>query len=178
MIGRRVIRDTAIAYAILIGSVAGAIWLSHMTEFRPSTRTFNYLLAGLILGAAGLFLALFGGLVAIWRSDTYDHRPVSPLLFSQLVIVVTLTVYLGLLSIRAIDLIAHDGAPHWRILAEPEIVLISNLIVAGLVVGPAVYLYEVQRGRGWSQRTAALFYVVGGALYALVIATAVVLGSA
>lgn len=178
MTGRRVTRDVAIALMILVGTVAGALYVATIIDFEPDERTFTYLLAGLILGSAGLLLALFGGLVAVWRADHYDARPVSPLMLSQLVIVVTLAVYLGLLAIAAIDLFAHDGRPHWRLLREPEIVLISNLIVAGLVIGPAMYLYEVQRGRGWPRRAVLAFYLAGGTLYVLVIALAVVLGTA
>lgn len=175
--GLRVARDTAVALALLVGSVAGALWLASVLSFRPPAQTFNYLLAGLILGGAGVLLALFAALVAIWRADRYDNRPRSALLPSQLVIVTTLAVYLGLLSVGAIDRIAHEGQRHWRVLSEPEIVVLSNLIVAGLLIGPAWYLYEVQMGRGWSRRTMIAFYVAGAVLYALVIAAALVLGS-
>lgn len=148
----RVIRDCALAVLGLAGLTALSLWLAWVTDWVPNLKTFRQAIAVLILAGFGCLLSLFVVLVGVLRADHYAGRERSRLLYPSIASAGWLTVYFGIASISAVDVLYQYEQP-WPLMRDPGVQLIAVAIVFGIVGAKAWMLFEITRGRmGSSQQ--------------------------
>lgn len=134
-------------------------------DLDPSGRALTFISAGVTLLTTVL---MFGVLVSLTWIGRQEGGPASALYWPIFVGKICVTALLILASINAVDLLAHDLTPAWRLGRTPAAVLIRNCLLLGYALTSGIWLNVLLlRGREW--QAGAVIQVMAWSMSALVL---------
>jgi hypothetical protein len=117
-----------------------------------------------------LFILIWGSLVCfcLWlvvmytffRDSADPLQPISALYAPLIALTGTLAIYTTFLCLQALDILAHDFKPHYRVLYQPEVRLFEQVLLFAVFASLAWLMYMIIRGARWTRERRIGFAVL------------------